>query len=219
MPHLFVAPSFPDENECRTKPGICPNGRCINTVGSYRCDCNEGFEVSPSGTECIGNYQVLWGFSCLSVAADDGFQVFLSRTLLGFAFSSTQTTLPSALGLAQAGPAARLSLEMTLAQILTLPPHSLCPDTRQGFCFTEVLQTMCQMSSTNRNLVTKSECCCNSGRSWGPQCELCPLPGTAQYKKMCPHGPGYSTDGRGELGQKQRCRNRQTCPGIDRHSA
>uniref|UniRef100_A0A8C3RBV6 Fibrillin 3 n=1 Tax=Cyanoderma ruficeps TaxID=181631 RepID=A0A8C3RBV6_9PASS len=111
-----------DENECRTKPGICPNGRCVNTAGSYRCDCNEGFEVSPSGTECI--------------------------------------------------------------------------DTRQGFCFTEVLQTMCQMSSTNRNLVTKSECCCNSGRSWGPQCELCPLPGTAHYKKMCPHGPGYSTDGR-----------------------
>uniref|UniRef100_A0A803VCW3 Fibrillin 3 n=1 Tax=Ficedula albicollis TaxID=59894 RepID=A0A803VCW3_FICAL len=111
-----------DENECRTKPGICPNGRCVNTAGSYRCDCNEGFEVSASGTECI--------------------------------------------------------------------------DTRQGFCFTEVLQTMCQMSSTNRNLVTKSECCCNSGRSWGPQCELCPLPGTAHYKKMCPHGPGYSTDGR-----------------------
>lgn len=58
---LFMAPSFLDENECRTKPGICPNGRCINTVGSYRCDCNEGFEVSPSGTECIGNYHVLVG--------------------------------------------------------------------------------------------------------------------------------------------------------------
>lgn len=47
--------SLADENECRTKPGICPNGRCVNTAGSYRCDCNEGFEVSPSGTECIGN--------------------------------------------------------------------------------------------------------------------------------------------------------------------
>lgn len=47
--------SLSDENECRTKPGICPNGRCVNTAGSYRCDCNEGFEVSPSGTECIGN--------------------------------------------------------------------------------------------------------------------------------------------------------------------
>lgn len=60
-PQLFVVASSLDENECRTKPGICPNGRCINTVGSYRCDCNEGFEVSPSGTECIGNYQVLVG--------------------------------------------------------------------------------------------------------------------------------------------------------------
>ncbi|XP_029441857.1 fibrillin-2-like, partial [Rhinatrema bivittatum] len=67
---------------------------------------------------------------------------------------------------------------------------------RHGFCFTEVLQTMCQLSSTNRNLVTKSECCCNSGRGWGNQCELCPLPGTGPYKKMCPHGPGYTTDGR-----------------------
>lgn len=69
MPHnssLWLLPSFLDENECRTKPGICPNGRCINTVGSYRCDCNEGFEVSPSGTECIGNYQVLVGLEqCL----------------------------------------------------------------------------------------------------------------------------------------------------------
>lgn len=60
-PQHFVVPSFLDENECRTKPGICPNGRCVNTVGSYRCDCNEGFEVSPSGTECIGNYHILGG--------------------------------------------------------------------------------------------------------------------------------------------------------------
>lgn len=71
-------------------------------------------------------------------------------------------------------------------------------DNRKGFCYMEVLQTMCQQSSTNRNSVTKSECCCNTGRGWGSQCELCPLPGTIQYKKMCPLGPGYTTDGRGE---------------------
>ncbi|PIO35813.1 hypothetical protein AB205_0174470 [Aquarana catesbeiana] len=69
-------------------------------------------------------------------------------------------------------------------------------DTRQGFCFSEVLQTMCQMSSSSQNHVTKSECCCNAGRGWGNQCEICPLPGTTQYKKLCPHGPGYTTDGR-----------------------
>lgn len=81
---------------------------------------------------------------------------------------------------------------------------SFCPltilssDNRKGYCYTEVLQTMCQQSSTSRSSVTKSECCCNMGRGWGSQCELCPLPGTVQYKKMCPLGPGYTTDGRGE---------------------
>ncbi|MEQ2170903.1 Fibrillin-2, partial [Goodea atripinnis] len=68
---------------------------------------------------------------------------------------------------------------------------------REGFCFTEVLTTLCQMTSSNRNFVTKSECCCDGGRGWGTTCELCPLPGTTQYKKMCPLGPGYTTDGRG----------------------
>lgn len=73
------------------------------------------------------------------------------------------------------------------------------PDNREGFCFTEVLTTLCQMTSSNRNMVTKSECCCDGGRGWGTNCELCPLPGTTQYKKMCPLGPGYTTDGRGNL--------------------
>lgn len=117
-------------------------------------------------------------------------------------FCITQTRIASVLELAQSGQLTQLSLLLAQSHIPNLSSHPLYSDTRQGFCFTEVLQTMCQMSSTNRNLVTKSECCCNSGRSWGPQCELCPLLGTAQYKKMCPHGPGYSTDGRGELGLK-----------------
>ncbi|MGH0140469.1 UNVERIFIED_CONTAM: hypothetical protein FKN15_029121 [Acipenser sinensis] len=111
-----------NKNECTAKPGICENGRCINTVGSYRCSCHEGFSASSSETECIDN--------------------------------------------------------------------------RQGFCFTEVLQSLCQMTSSSQNAVTKSECCCDGGRGWGPNCEICPLPGTGQFKKMCPLGPGYTTDGK-----------------------
>lgn len=71
------------------------------------------------------------------------------------------------------------------------------PDNREGFCFTEVLTNLCQMTSSNRQMVTKSECCCDGGRGWGTNCEICPLPGTTQFKKMCPLGPGYTTDGRG----------------------
>lgn len=52
--HIGVLFFCEDENECRTKPGICENGRCINIIGSYRCECNEGFQSSSSGTECLG---------------------------------------------------------------------------------------------------------------------------------------------------------------------
>lgn len=43
-----------DLNECAVKPGICKNGRCENTVGSYRCKCDQGFIANPTQTECIG---------------------------------------------------------------------------------------------------------------------------------------------------------------------
>jgi len=65
------------------------------------------------------------------------------------------------------------------------------------------------MASSSRNLVTKSECCCDGGRGWGNQCELCPLPGTTQYKKLCPHGPGYTTDGRGIFTDGKRHKRRK----------
>lgn len=52
---IFFFP-YEDENECRTKPGICENGRCVNIIGSYRCECNEGFQSSSSGTECLGEW-------------------------------------------------------------------------------------------------------------------------------------------------------------------
>lgn len=34
-----------DINECRENPQICdPNGDCINTIGSYTCECREGYQ-------------------------------------------------------------------------------------------------------------------------------------------------------------------------------
>jgi fibulin 1/2 len=32
-----------DEDECANTPGLCANGKCINTDGSYYCDCLEGY--------------------------------------------------------------------------------------------------------------------------------------------------------------------------------
>lgn len=43
-----------DINECEIYPDICKNGRCVNTDGSFRCECPPGFTLDHTGTECRG---------------------------------------------------------------------------------------------------------------------------------------------------------------------
>ena len=45
---------FTDINECDIYPDICENGRCVNTDGSFRCECFSGYKLDESGRECIG---------------------------------------------------------------------------------------------------------------------------------------------------------------------
>ena len=41
-----------DYNECDLT-GFCANGRCLNADGSFRCVCDDGFALSPSGLSCV----------------------------------------------------------------------------------------------------------------------------------------------------------------------
>ena len=43
---------LPDRDECEL-PSACRGQRCINTPGSYRCECKEGFAMGPRG-QCEG---------------------------------------------------------------------------------------------------------------------------------------------------------------------
>lgn len=43
---------LPDIDECYENPKICLNGKCRNTPGSYICECQPGYTVSPDGTFC-----------------------------------------------------------------------------------------------------------------------------------------------------------------------
>lgn len=48
-----------DIDECSSFFGqVCRNGRCFNEIGSFKCLCNEGYELTPDGKNCIGNYPV-----------------------------------------------------------------------------------------------------------------------------------------------------------------
>lgn len=61
---LSMCVSVLDLNECTAKPGVCKNGRCENTIGSYRCKCDQGFVANPTQTECIGTHLVSVHVSC-----------------------------------------------------------------------------------------------------------------------------------------------------------
>lgn len=44
---------FLDIDECET-PGMCMNGHCVNTEGSFRCECMAGMAVGLDGRVCVG---------------------------------------------------------------------------------------------------------------------------------------------------------------------
>ena len=47
---------FEDINECKDFPDICKNGVCVNTDGSFRCECELGFTLDETGHSCVGRY-------------------------------------------------------------------------------------------------------------------------------------------------------------------
>ena len=48
-----------DIDECRSEFHTCDsNAMCVNTNGSFECDCKDGF-TSDGNNDCIGEYSVV----------------------------------------------------------------------------------------------------------------------------------------------------------------
>ena len=48
--------SVVDINECTENGKLCLHGNCVNAPGSYRCECDAGYKLSPDGAYCWGKY-------------------------------------------------------------------------------------------------------------------------------------------------------------------
>ena len=58
---LFVS----DVNECLEQPGLCVSpAQCINTLGSFKCMCPRGFQLDPTGTQCLDNDECIDDSRC-----------------------------------------------------------------------------------------------------------------------------------------------------------
>lgn len=78
--HLSV-----DIDECDT-PGMCMNGHCVNTEGSFRCECMAGMAVGLDGRMCVGeSMEVIWFTSKNSIGEKPTIPIrftFLTDTFL-----------------------------------------------------------------------------------------------------------------------------------------
>nr|XP_008508905.1 PREDICTED: fibrillin-3-like [Equus przewalskii] len=279
-----------DVNECAENPSVCANGLCVNTDGSFRCECPFGYSLDFTGISCqdidecsVGHpcgegtcTNVIGGFEC---ACADGFEpgpmmtcedideCSLNPLLCAFRCHNTEgsyvCTCPAGYTLRDDGAMCRdvdecadgqqdchargmlcKNLIGTFACVCPpgmrpqpgsgegctdddecriqaslcangrcvntagsfrcdcdegfepSPALTVCHDIRQGPCFSEALQVACQAQLSGGEAATRAQCCCGGGRAWGPRCELCPLPGTSAYRKLCPHGSGYTAEGR-----------------------
>lgn len=55
---------FADIDECLRDPLLCRGGACLNTEGSYRCECPPGHQLSPNISACIGKEEDFRPLTC-----------------------------------------------------------------------------------------------------------------------------------------------------------
>lgn len=45
-------------DECSLMPQMCHHGTCINTPGSFECQCNRGYIYDADAHQCIGKLKI-----------------------------------------------------------------------------------------------------------------------------------------------------------------
>lgn len=198
-----------DIDECANDPTLCENGHCTNTPGGYECDCDVGFTKSPDGRSCLdmdecatfdnvcvfGKCVNTYGmFKCL---CDKGYQSDSIDDLMP-GFNCTDVDECKSPQSCQYGDC----VNTQGSYICRCPPNydlvsdgTACYDSRKARCYSKVELRSgtehCRESDELSEDGTMAACCCSVGAAWGNYCDLCPDPGSEEYRQLCPGGPGY----------------------------
>uniref|UniRef100_A0A8D0L9R6 Fibrillin 2 n=1 Tax=Sphenodon punctatus TaxID=8508 RepID=A0A8D0L9R6_SPHPU len=177
-----------DINECALDPDICSNGICENLRGSYRCNCNSGYESDPSGRNCIDIDEC----SVNRLLCDNGLcrntpGSYSCTCPKGYLFSIETDTCED-INECESSPCVNGACRNNLGSFnCECSPGSkpdstglICIDSLKGTCWLNIQDSRCEVNINGATL--KSECCATLGAAWGSPCERCEL------DTSCPRG-------------------------------
>uniref|UniRef100_A0A8C4LX70 Latent-transforming growth factor beta-binding protein 2 n=1 Tax=Equus asinus asinus TaxID=83772 RepID=A0A8C4LX70_EQUAS len=160
---LFGQTTYTDADECAMfGPGLCQNGRCLNTVPGYICLCSPGYHYNAAHRKCEDHDE------CQDMACENGECVNTEGSFHCFC------SPPLTLDLSQ-----QRCVNSTSA-IEDLPDH----DIHMDICWKKVTNYVCSQPLHGRR-TTYTECCCQDGEAWSQQCALCPPRSSEVYAQLC----------------------------------
>ncbi|XP_069493735.1 latent-transforming growth factor beta-binding protein 2 isoform X3 [Ambystoma mexicanum] len=179
-----------DIDECVNGTLCGSQSFCENTEGSYRCLCDRGYELSPRGIGCVDiNECELMVAVCGTALCEN-----VEGSFLCLCISDHEEYHP------ESGHCQRRMGSVVPEVSAIEQPTS--PEKKE--CYYNINhQQLCE-NVLARN-ITKAECCCTEGSSWGDNCETqpCPIQGTVEFNEICPSGKGYiPVEGTFHFGQR-----------------
>ncbi|XP_021535463.1 latent-transforming growth factor beta-binding protein 2 isoform X4 [Neomonachus schauinslandi] len=160
---MFGQTTYTDAEECvMFEPGLCQNGRCLNTVPGYICLCNPGYHYNAVLRKCEDHDE------CQAMACENGECVNTEGSFHCFC------SPPLTLDLSQ-----QRCVNST-GSTEDLPDHDIHTD----ICWKRVTNYVCSQALHGRR-TTYTECCCQDGEAWSQQCALCPPRSSEVYAQLC----------------------------------
>ncbi|XP_062900141.1 latent-transforming growth factor beta-binding protein 2-like isoform X1 [Mobula hypostoma] len=176
-----------DIDECVNATICGTHGYCENTDGSFRCLCDQGFEVPAGGQACVDiNECEMMNGVCGRALCEN-----VEGSFFCICMDENEDFDPTK---GQCVPRAAMEIEHA-GETISMPESSmmLTPTNRDlKECYYNLNDENFCDNLLARN-ITKGGCCCTVGVGWGDNCEVhpCPLTNTEEYNEICPDGKGF----------------------------
>uniref|UniRef100_A0A8C5E905 Latent transforming growth factor beta binding protein 2 n=2 Tax=Gouania willdenowi TaxID=441366 RepID=A0A8C5E905_GOUWI len=166
-----------DIDECNNET-ICGNhGFCENTDGSFRCQCDQGYNNPPGDmTTCVDVNECEMSLALCREALCENYD----GSFLCICPNDNE----------EFDPITSQCRSMAASDSKPITPSVPLTEERKE-CYYNLNDANFCDNVLSRNS-TKQECCCTVGAGWGDNCEIhaCPVPGRDDYNQLCPHGSG-----------------------------